>query len=219
MKTPTHKGLACLLALTLATCAAFFTSGCASTGERTITKEDVITAAEIAAGLVIDNKDNVAEALKVVRDARAYIAEGEAISIDGLADYLITRAIQSQGVSAGQTQAIKSFFKRFSGNLTLELDKVGIDPEIVVTVGEVLDAVERVALEIDRFGAPLQRSYSTAQFRKPIDESLWGWITDKRTRERYPLTLAPKEHVKLDPKWEPGIRHMLANPEPMPEGL
>jgi len=184
-----------------------------------VTKQDVITAAEIAAGLVIDNKANVAEALKVVRDARAYIAEGEAISIDGLADYLITRAIQSQGVSAGQTQAIKSFFNRFKGNLTLELDKVGIDPEIVVTVGEVLDAVERVALEIDRFGAPLQRSYSTAQFRKPIDESLWGWITDKRTRERYPLTLAPKEHVKLDPKWYEGTRHMLANPEPMPEGL
>lgn len=31
MKTPTQKALACLLALTLATCAAFFTTGCVST--------------------------------------------------------------------------------------------------------------------------------------------------------------------------------------------
>jgi hypothetical protein len=219
MKTPTHKGLACLLALTLALCAAFFTSGCASTGERSITKQDVITAAEIAAGIVIDNDARVAEALKVVRDARQIIENGQTTTVSALAEYIVTRALQSQDLSPGQVSALKSFIRRYTDTITLELDQIGLDPQVLVTASEILDAVERVALEIRKYGAPLQRSYSTerAMAPEPIDESLGGWITDKRTRERYPL-FGPAPQ-KVDPKWHEGLRWMLANPQPLPEGI
>jgi hypothetical protein len=68
--------------------------------------------------------------------------------------------------------------------MALELDQIGMNPQVLVTAGEVLDAVERVALEIRRYGAPLQRSYSTSQIRaEPLDLSLWGYLTSPETRK------------------------------------
>lgn len=194
MNKTQHKLLGCFLVATIVLACAMFT-GCATSGDSNsrLTKEDVITAAEIAAGIVIDNDARVDEALKIVRDAREYIATGnitgEPLSVSTLADYIIARALQSQDLSPGQVAALKSFFRRYTQTITIELDQIGIDPEVLVTAHEILDAVERVALEIRKYGAPLQRSYSTerAMAPAPIDESLWGWATSKRTREAYPL--------------------------------
>jgi hypothetical protein len=212
MKTHLHNTIAAFILAATA-----FISGCATSDGTSVTKADVITAAEIAAGIVIDNDARVDEALKVVRDARQFIQTGQSATVDGLAEYIITRALQSQDLSPGQVSAIKSFFRRYTDTMTLELDQIGVDPDVIVTANEVLDAVERVALEIRRYGAPLERSYATAP--EPLDESLLGYLTDRRTRDRYPLSLTARESAKVDPKWHDGLRWMRDNPQPLPEGL
>jgi len=159
MKQHTHILLPAGLALL-----AGLLAGCASTGGSSegpsFTRADIITAAEITAGIVIDEKSNVDEALEVVADARALIGEGKQVTVEGLADYIVTRAVQSQGYSPGQVSAMKSFVRRYTSNMTLELDRIGIDPQALVTVHEVLDAIERVALEVQRFGTPKPRTYA-----------------------------------------------------------
>jgi len=212
------KTLIGLLAASVLIAGTLFTTGCAGTDTR-ITKADVIIAAEIAAGIIIDDKDGVADALQLISDARAVINGDEQVTVKGLAEYVITKALQRE-MSPGQVAALKSFIGRYTDSMTLEIDKIGLDPSVVVTVSEVLDAAERVAFEIYRYGAPLQRSYSTAAMAsapEPIDASLYGWLTSERTRKAYPLST--KQPNRVDPKWHDGLLWMLDNPQPMPAEL
>lgn len=69
-------------------------------------------------------------------------------------------------------------------------------------------------------GSAFDVSDSAAIAPEPLDESLFGWLTDARVRERYPLSFAaPPEAKQFDPKWHDGLKHMLANPEPLPPEL
>lgn len=58
-----------------------------------------------------------------------------------------------------------------------------------------------------------ERAEHTALAPEPLDLSLWGWLTSPRTRASYPL-FGP-EPARIDPKFETGARHMLANPLPL----
>lgn len=195
MKYKTPKMLIGLLAVSVLLCGAFFQTGCSTTGNApSITKQDVITGAEIAAGLIINDRSKVEEALKIIRDARKLVSEGGEITVAGLGDYVVTRALQSRNLSPGEVAALKSFLRRFTDKMTLELDSIGIDPQVVVTVSEVLDAVERVALEIDRFGAPLQRSYSVSQKLDP------RWHDGVRWMLVNPQPLPPEVEAHLNSK-------------------
>ena len=154
MKTHTHKSLACLLALTLATCAAFFTTGCVTNADRSITKQDVITALEITAALTIgDDLRKAKTALRIVADARRFIREGERLTADGALSYIAEQALRSTSLTPAEQIAIRAFVQRFRGNFAIETQSVGISPEIVITVNEALDAIEAVATEIQTYGA------------------------------------------------------------------
>lgn len=186
MKTPTYKALACLLALTLATCAAFFTTGCAST-DRSITKQDVITALEITAALTIGDDLRKAEtALRIVADARRFIAEGEQLSAKGAIAYIAEQALRSTSMTPAQQIAVRAFVDRFAQNFTIETDTIGISPEIVVTVNEALDAIEAVATEIQTYGAAQPRTYAAQQPRR---QDLIGHIFGLREK---PATDQPR---------------------------
>lgn len=124
--------------------------------EPIVTYENIITAAEIAAGIAIG--DDVELALQYVADAREYLATGEAATVDEVVDHLLNRALH-KNLESGRAIAVKRFVDRFRDKFAIELMHVALDPDAVVTVKQLIDAVERVALEIDRYGAPVQRSY------------------------------------------------------------
>jgi hypothetical protein len=184
MKNRLHN-LLCAFALSAAT----LVSGCATPtgGKSSVTKEDILTALEIAAALTIgDDLKKVQTALEIVADARRVIRDGEAITASNLIDYVAAQALRSTDLDVAAQIAIRSFLERYRANFTIEVGQVGLDPEILVTVSEALDSIEAVALEIQRYGKPLERSYLSV--------------------ERQRLT----HDQKAD------FRHMLANPEPLP---
>jgi len=131
-----------------------------------ITKSDVITALEITAALAMGEDYELA--LKYVQDARQYIGDGESATVDQVIDHLLTRALHSK-LEPGQAIAVKRFVERYRKHFALEVDQVGLDPQILVTINEVLDAVETVALEIKRYGAAQPRTYGFSVQEIPVD--------------------------------------------------
>lgn len=180
---------------------AFFQAGCATTGERpNITRADIITAAEIAAGLAIGDRHELA--LQYVRDAREFLDSGESTTVDAVVDHLLNRALHDK-LEPGQAIAVKRFIDRFRGNFALEVEQVGIANDALITVNEVLDAVERVALEIQRFGAPAPRTYSRPTAAAPRET-----IPPMRTRQDLGGHLMgwQEPNPAWLEKWGPGLR-------------
>lgn len=200
MKTHTHTLLAFVAASALVL-GALFQTGCASTGERPdITRADIVTAAEIAAGLAIGDRHQLA--LQYVRDAREFLGSGENTTVDAVVDHLLNRALHDQ-LEPGQAIAVKRFIDRFRDNFALEVEQVGIANDTLITVSEVLDAVERVALEIQRYGAPVPRTYARPTAAAPRES-----IPPMRRRQDligHIFNLQEPNPAWLD-KWGPGLR-------------
>jgi len=199
--------IAILLSALLAV-ASVFTSGCASTGDGEdrhaplITKQDVITALEITAALAMGDEYELA--LQYVADARKYIGDGERATVDEVIDHLLSRALHSK-LDPAQAIAAKRFIERYRKHFTLESEQIGLDPNILVTINEALDAVETVALEIKRYGAVQPRTYA-----RPVSES----IPPMRTRQDlvgHVMGWQEPNPAYLD-KWGPGLRtaHAIA---------
>ena len=209
MKTmkPNTKALTCLVALTLATVTAFFSGGCKNISLTTVTKADILTALEITAAITIGDDLRKAEAaLDIVSDARRYIREGEQISAVGVIDYIAGKVLAASDLNAGSRLAISRLLARYQHNFTLEIDQVGLSPDMLVTVSEALDSIELVAREILENGDAAPRSYSTvatpqsrpaSPAHEPIDYSLWGWITKPETRAATKAYYAPTDPEQI----------------------
>ena len=153
------KNVTKILILPALLCAALF-SGCASTGERTVTKSDVITALEITAALTIgDDMERAQRALILVADARRYIGDGTLASADQVLDYALTQALRQSNLDIGQQMALRSFVAQYRERFTLELDQIGASEDVLLSVSEALDALESVATEVQTYGAAAPRSY------------------------------------------------------------
>lgn len=236
MKTPTHKALACLLALTLALCAAFFTSGCATSGTDAQARD---IARDTAFELV--TKVAVSEALKSDLDRAETVVLVTGLILDGITsqeltvpaavDAAIKDLVLASDLTPGSKQAVLVLADRIKAHYLARIDAGQLAPHVTAPIKTIVGWVRTAAQDTLRYGGPqsyglpplaataphapnVGAAFMTPAEPKPLDESLWGWLTDHRTRERYPLSLsAPPEPQRIDPKWHAGLRYMLAHPQ------
>lgn len=203
-KTRKTKVLIAFLAVSLILLTFLLNLGCASTKDWTSSIEDsdvinkenlrrvIRLAVVIYAG---DDLERINRSLEVIEDVRSYVDNNEEVSVDKLGDKL-RQEILWEKLDPVEATVAEELLLVVENRIRAKIDADELEATVETTFGDVLNwALDVLVLSKEK--AKLA-GYGVSS--KPVDMSLYGWLTNKETRQvtrdYYKKERAPEGQVK-----------------------
>ena len=189
MKTkPHHKALACLIALTVAMCAAFF-SGCSTTPGTDSEARDI--ARDVAFELV--TKVAVSETLKSDIDRAETVVLVASLILEGITsneltlpaavDAAIKDLVLATDLTPGSKQAVLVLADSIKAHYLDRIDSGQLDPRVTAPISTIVGWVKSAAEDTIRYGTPqtyglppiTHTSIAPMRTRQDLVGYLMGW--------------------------------------------
>jgi hypothetical protein len=165
---------------------------------------------KVATSEALKGDKDKAETVVTVTDLLIEAIETGEITTPPQIDEAIRDLVLSSDLEPSSKQAILTLTDSVKAHYLKRIALGQLDPATTALIKDILTWVNTAANDTLRYGAV--NTYGAPAIEEELDESLWGWITSRDTREAYPLSLNKPYQQTLDPKWRDGIEWMLENP-------